>query len=148
MNEFVLYADGAYSRMQNEGAFAYIILDENGNIVKQRAYKIKNETNNRAELKAIIAGLYNIPEPDKKANVLVVSDSQYALCTLLGTWARKANQDLFEVYEQILKDRDLEIEWKWVKGHNGELYNEMCDEMCNQILGYDVNEEFAKFKKK
>ena len=30
----------------------------------------------------------------------------------------------------------------------GDKYNEMCDQMCNEILGYDVNAEFEKFKKK
>lgn len=147
MSDFVLYTDGAYSMKNNEGAFAYIILDENGNIVKKSAHKIQNETNNRAELKAIIAGLYNIPNLSEKADVLVISDSQYALCTLLGTWSRKANQDLFEVYERIQQDRELEIEWKWVKGHSGDLYNEMCDEMCNKVLGYDPSNEYAKYKK-
>lgn len=148
MKEYVIYTDGAYSMKRNEGAFAYIILDENGNIVKKAAYKITNETNNRAELKAIIAAIYNLPNKDEKVNALVVSDSQYALCTLLGTWARNANKDLFEVYERILSERELELEWKWVKGHSGDYYNEMCDAMCNNVLGYDANEEFRKFKKK
>lgn len=148
MREFVIYTDGAYSRLNNEGAFAYVILDENGSIVKKAAYKCANETNNRMELKAIIAAIYNLPNKEEKVNALVVSDSQYALCTLFGTWRRNLNQDLFDVYERIIKERKIEIEWKWVKGHNGDYYNELCDTMCNQVLGYDANAEFAKFKKK
>lgn len=148
MQEFVIYTDGAYSRLNNEGAFAYVILDKNGSIVKKAAYKCVNETNNRMELKAIIAAIYNLPNKDEKVSALVVSDSQYALCTLFGTWRRNLNQDLFEVYERIISEREIDIEWKWVKGHNGDYYNEMCDNMCNKILGYDVNAEFAKFKKK
>lgn len=148
MKEFVIYTDGAYSRLKNEGAFSYVILDNNGIIIKKAAYKCVNETNNRMELKAIIAAIYNLPNVNEKLSVLVVSDSQYALCTLFGTWRRNLNKDLFDVYERIMKDREIDIEWKWVKGHNGDYYNEMCDEMCNQILGYDVNSEFAKFKKK
>lgn len=148
MKEFVIYTDGAYSRLKNEGAFSYVILDNNGIIIKKAAYKCVNETNNRMELKAIIAAIYNLPNVNEKLSVLVVSDSQYALCTLFGTWRRNLNKDLFDVYERIMKDREIDIEWKWVKGHNGDYYNEMCDEMCNQVLGYDVNSEFAKFKKK
>ena len=148
MKEFVIYTDGAYSRLKNEGAFSYVILDNNGIIIKKAAYKCVNETNNRMELKAIIAAIYSLPNVDEKLSVLVVSDSQYALCTLFGTWRRNLNKDLFDVYERIMKDREIDIEWKWVKGHNGDYYNEMCDEMCNQVLGYDANAEFAKFKKK
>lgn len=148
MLEFVIYTDGAYSRLNNEGAFAYVILDHNGIVVKKSAHKCLNETNNRMELKAIIAALYNLPNKDEKVSVMVVSDSQYALCTLFGTWRRNSNQDLFDVYERIMKERSIDIEWKWVKGHNGDYYNEMCDEMCNKVLGYNANEEFKKFKKK
>ena len=148
MREFVIYTDGAYSRLNNEGAFSYVILDEKGCIVKKAAYKCANETNNRMELKAIIAAIYNLPNKEEQVNALVVSDSQYALCTLFGTWRRNINHDLFDVYERIIKEREIEIEWKWVKGHNGDYYNEMCDEMCNKVLGYDANAEFAKFKKK
>lgn len=148
MQEFVIYTDGAYSRLNNEGAFAYVILDVSGIVIKKAAHKCTNETNNRMELKAIIAALYNLPNKNEKVSALVVSDSQYALCTLFGTWRRNLNQDLFEVYERILKEREIDIEWKWVKGHNGNYYNEMCDTMCNQVLGYDANAEFAKFKKK
>lgn len=115
MQEFVIYTDGAYSRLNNEGAFAYVILDKNGSIVKKSAYKCVNETNNRMELKAIIAALYNLPNKDEKVSTLVVSDSQYALCTLFGTWRRNLNQDLFEVYERIISEREIDIEWKWVK---------------------------------
>lgn len=147
MKEFVIYTDGAYSMLKNEGAFAYVILDSNGVVIKKRAYRCVNETNNRMELKAIIAALYNLPNKEEKVNALVVSDSQYALCTLFGTWRRNLNKDLFDVYERILKEREIEIEWKWVKGHNSDFYNEMCDEMCNQVLGYNANEEYEKYKR-
>lgn len=147
MKEFVIYTDGAYSMLKNEGAFAFVILDGNGIVIKKRAYKCINETNNRMELKAIIAALYNLPNKEEQVNALVVSDSQYALCTLFGTWRRNLNQDLFDVYERIMKEREIEIEWKWVKGHNGDYYNEMCDEMCNQVLGYNANEEYEKYKR-
>lgn len=147
--EYVLYTDGAYSMKNNEGAFAYIILDENGKIVKKSAHKIQNETNNRAELKAIIAGIYNVPfRFDEVVNVVVLSDSQYALNTLFGGWSRNSNKDLFDVFEKIKRGRKLEFEWHWVKGHSGELFNEMCDKMCIEVLGYDPSIEYAKFKKK
>lgn len=46
------------------------------------------------------------------------------------------------------KRTHLIVECQWVRGHSGNEYNEMCDQMCNEILGYDVNAEFEKFKKK
>lgn len=142
---YIIHTDGAYSRLKDEGAFAFIICDGHDEPIRKRAYKIQHETNNRAELKAIIAAIYQLPQDAKK--VMVVSDSQYALMTLFGGWSRNANIDLFDVYENIIHTRKLEIDWCWVKGHSGDTFNEMCDEMCSRVLGYDANEEFAKFKK-
>jgi ribonuclease HI len=143
--KYIVYTDGAYSQMNDEGAYAFVILTELNNEVKRFAEKITHETNNRAELKAIIAALHQLPQDAKK--VLVESDSQYALMTLFGSWSRKKNEDLFDVYENIISKRRFVIEWSWVKGHSGDTFNEMCDEMCNQVLGYNANEEYEKYKR-
>lgn len=147
MDEFLIYTDGAYSRKNNEGAFAYIILDANGVVVKQAAHKIVNETNNRAELKAIIAAIYNLPNKGQKVKAHVISDSQYALNTLFAGWSRNTNHDLFDAFERIILERDLDIEWSWVKGHSGDFYNELCDDLCCKALGYDPSAEYARHKK-
>lgn len=117
MFDYVVYTDGAYSRKNNEGSFAYVTLDSKENVVKKGAWKITDETNNRAELKAIIAALHHLPENAK--NVCVYSDSQYALFTLFGSWARNANTDLFDVFEDVMQKRDLQVRYEWVKGHSG-----------------------------
>lgn len=145
--KYQLYTDGAYSMSHGEGAFAYVILDSEGKEVKRNAWKITNESNNRAELKAIIAGMYHLP--DDATSVTVISDSQYALNTLSGTWNGEKNADLKDVFRHsILAARDLSIEWKWVKGHSGDKYNEICDQMCVEVLGYDPEDEIKKFRKK
>ena len=143
--EYTIYTDGGYSLVHNIGAFAYVILDENKNVVKKNAWKIEHETNNRAELKAIIAGVYHLPQDC--TDVTIVSDSQYALFTLSGKWGRKSNTDLFEVWDKVKKDRNILIDYQWVRGHSGDPYNEMCDKMCNDVAGMDLNAEFEKYRK-
>lgn len=137
--DYIIHTDGAYSRIRNIGAFAYIICDGDDNEIKRNVWKICNETNNRAEVKAIIVALYHLPENAR--NVIVISDSQYALCTCSGQWARKANKDLFEIHDRIVKERQLNVSYEWVKGHSGDYYNETCDMMCNEVIGNDVNTE-------
>lgn len=143
--DFILYTDGGYSRVNDCGAFAYIMLDGDGSELKSFAKKIDHETNNRAELKAIIAGLYHIPKDNAK--VLVKSDSQYALYTCKGDWARNKNNDLFEIHDRIVRERNFDVTYEWVKGHSGNQYNERCDRMCNEAVGFDLNKEFEKYKK-
>lgn len=144
--DYIIYTDGAYSRKNDEGAFAFIILDGNGEEIKHFSKKIVGETNNRAELKAIIAAIYHLPLGAKF--VKVISDSMYALNTLSGKWARNANADLFEVWDKILSTHDYEIEYEWVKGHSGDEHNDFCDALCNDALGYDANAEYEKYKRK
>lgn len=145
---YTIYTDGAYSRQHDEGAFAYVILNSENTVVERKAYKITKETNNRAELKAIIAAFNRLP--DDADEVDIYSDSQYALNTLSGQWQQKSNEDLFKVWRKVRAEHKniKHITYNWVKGHNGNVYNEICDQLCNDVLGYDANAEFEKYKKK
>ena len=143
---YTIYTDGGYSQMNDIGAFAYVMLDDKENVLKKNAWKIEKETNNRAELKAIIAGVHHLPMD--ATDVRIISDSQYALNTLSGKWQRKSNTDLFHIYDKIIKERRLNVVYEWVRGHDGNQYNEMCDKMCSDVAGMDLNAEFAKYKKK
>ena len=143
--QYIIYTDGAYSMMNDEGAYAFVILTELNNEVKRFAKKITHETNNRAELKAIINGVLQLPQD--ATDVVVYSDSQYALNTLSGKWKRKLNKDLFKIWDDVTKERNLNIEYKWVKGHAGNEYNELCDKLCNDAIGYDANVETDVFRK-
>lgn len=143
--DYVIYTDGGYSIKANIGAYAYVMLNRKGKVVKQQAKKMIGETNNRAEIKAILNALYDLPED--ATYVCVVSDSQYALKTCAGIWARKSNTDLFDWLDAYLKRRPLDITFRWVRGHSGDQWNEKCDELCNQAAGMDLNAEYSKYKK-
>lgn len=142
--DYIIYAGGSYSYTRNEGAFAYVMLDGRGNHVKQFAKKITNETSNRAELKAIIAALYHLPEGAK--HIRVISSSKYALGALFKDWSRNANTDLFEVYDKVVSEHSYEIDSMWVKSRSVD-YFELVKGLCNSVLGYDANAEFEKYKK-
>ena len=144
--DYIVYSDGGYSMKHNVGAFAFVIVNSKEEVVCRYAKKIENETNNRAELKGMIAGLHCLPKDAKY--VQVISDSQYALNTCSGKWSRNANEDLFPIHDKIVSERDLVVEYKWVKGHNGNLFNEMCDEMCNRASGVDLNAEYERYRNK
>ena len=142
-NKYTVYTDGGYHLPKNEGAFAFVILQA-GRIIHKEATVIRDETNNRGELKAIINAVAWCP---KGAEIELFSDSQYAIKTLNGEWARKKNKDLFERWEKILKDKTPELTLNWVPGHSGNEYNEMCDRMCNEAVGYDLNAWIPKKEK-
>lgn len=99
-------------------------------------------TNQIAEITAAIEGLARVPE---KAVVELVSDSQYVLKGLTEWrkgWERKgwrnskgepvANLELWKKLFDIADARTVTT--RWVRGHTGDLYNEMADSLANRAL--------------
>lgn len=144
--DYLVYTDGGYSIQRKEGAGAYVIVDPNSDtIVTQGTIKVQNETNNRAEIKGIIEAMKALP-PGVKVKVL--TDSQYSIGVLdkYSSWKPSKNFDLIGEFKAIEKKKQLDVKWEWVKGHSGNRYNEMCDRLCNEAVGYDLNAEFEKYK--
>lgn len=133
--EYIIYTDGGYSRSSDVGAYAYVVL-QSEKVITTFAKKVERSTNNRCELLAIIKGVESLP---KGSSVLVKSDSQYCIGVLSGKFNRKKNLDLIEEYLHRIKENGLKVKFEWVKGHNGYIYNEMCDTLCNEVAGCDLN---------
>lgn len=130
LNNYIVYTDGAYSSSRDQGGIGVVVLKDNKPILKY-SKMYKNTTNNRMELGAIIVALKAIRKPID--SVIIYTDSMYCVgCASLG-WKRKKNQLLWKVF-----DRELErvnalcpsIEFKHVKGHEGNYYNEVCDKLA------------------
>lgn len=114
-------------RRKYTGGAAYVILHD-GKVYKQGNYGTIDTTISRMELLAVICGVGHCPQG---AIVTVHSDSQYALKTLSGVYAAHKNLDLMEKFRKHSAHL-AHIQWKWVKGHNGTEYNELCDRLANE----------------
>ena len=84
-----------------------------------------NTTNNRMELTAVIEALTFINDGSVYE---IYTDSQLTLNCAIGKWKRKANLDLWKQFDDEYKHK--QVEWKWVKAHNGDEYNEMVDKIA------------------
>lgn len=143
MYDFEIYTDGGYSMQADLGAFAYVIL-QNGEEIKRFSQKIEHETNNRAEIKAIMGSVLSLP---KGSSAIAYSDSQYALGVLSGKYKAKKNTDLVEFYRLSVRKLKLKVKYEWVRGHNGNKWNEVCDQLCNEAAGLDLNKNIPKKEK-
>ena len=137
MKEVQIFTDGACSGNPGPGGYG-VILKYNG-IEKTLAKGYKNTTNNRMEMRAVIAGLSALNE---KCHVRIYSDSKYIVDAVNKGWAKKwknngwkrnkkefaLNIDLWEQLLQLIAKH--EIEFIWVKGHAGHDENERCDKMA------------------
>ncbi|OAI52185.1 ribonuclease HI [Betaproteobacteria bacterium SCGC AG-212-J23] len=97
-------------------------------------------TNNRMELTAVIRALEALKRP---SHVSVYTDSQYVqkgISEWIHTWKRKGwrtadknpvkNEDLWRRLDEVAAQH--EVEWHWVRGHDGHPENERADELANR----------------
>lgn len=128
--EYVAYTDGGCQNLSvyGEGGSSYIILKE-GKVIKTASKGFLNTSNNRMEMLSIISAINSVP---KGSSITIYSDSQYAIYVFTGKWKPKLNRDLVIRYHQYAKD--ITVKFVWIKGHNGNPYNEMVDELCTQAI--------------
>lgn len=127
MSKYIAYTDGGCQNtsIYGEGGSAYLII-HNGEVIKTASKGFLRTTSNRMEMLAIISAVCSVPNG---SDLLVYSDSQYAINTLSGNWKPKKNHDLIYQYNERIKNLSS-VSFRWVKGHNGNKYNEMVDSMC------------------
>jgi len=130
----VVYTDGACKGNPGPGGWGWVVPDgprSNGGEPLT--------TNQRMELTAALDALRSLP-----GTVVVVSDSTYVVnCFRDGWWkgwkkrgwknAKKepvANRDIWEPLIDLYLSRSDEIEFRWVKGHAGNEWNEVADKLA------------------
>ena len=137
MKHVEIYTDGACRGNPGVGGWGAILV-YNG-IEKEISGGERETTNNRMELMGAIAGLEALKEP---CAVTLISDSKY-LCDAINqgwleSWKAKGwkkadkkpvlNPDLWTRLDRLLQIHSVTFEW--VKGHNGNKYNERCDKLA------------------
>lgn len=134
MSNYVVYTDGAYSALRNQGAIAFIILKDN-KCVSRFSKIINNTTNQRAEQLACIYALESIKT---SSNITIYSDSAYVVNTYNAGWKRKVNLDLWDRLDKA-KDKH-NVTFIHVKGHSDNLYNNLCDFLATNESKEEVSE--------
>ncbi|AAQ58931.1 ribonuclease HI [Chromobacterium violaceum] len=101
----------------------------------------RGTTNNRMEIMAVIRALAALNRPCK---VVVYTDSQYVqkgISEWIHGWKARGwktaakepvkNADLWQQLDAE-RNRHLDVEWRWVKGHAGHEFNERADQLANK----------------
>lgn len=135
---YVCYTDGSGLTSENLNpericGSGYIILHK-GKVVKYNAKGFKYTNVQRMEMLAIISALASCPEG---AYVDLYSDSQYAVYAFsCDKMIAKKNFDLLDRYKEYTKHLDG-IRLHWIKGHNGNRWNEIVDDLASSAF-YDL----------
>lgn len=144
-----IYTDGATSKNGQEGAiggWAFVILDDYGNIWKKGMGSASNVTNNVCELMAVIQACELVQ--DRFALFTVYSDSAYLVNCYKQKWYKTwmgngwvnskkepvANKELWQRLIPFFQNERFNFEK--IKGHAGDYYNEMVDRMAVEARTY------------
>lgn len=137
MKKVEIYTDGACTGNPGKGGFGAVLI-YNGN-EKRISSGFRKTTNNRMELMAAIEALKLLKE---ECVVDLYSDSKYLTDAInknwLSSWQKNGwkkadkkpvlNRDLWEQLTALLEKHS--VSFIWVKGHDGNEYNEICDSMA------------------
>lgn len=137
-----VYADGASKGNPGLGGWGYVILFPVGDPLTNYGGK-HNATNNQMELQAVIEALKELHEiSHHNVEICVFTDSTYVqkgISEWIKGWkkngwqtaAKKPVKNVNQWKELDALQENLQIEWRWVKGHAGNKYNEMADGLAN-----------------
>jgi ribonuclease HI len=142
MKEVNIYTDGACSGNPGAGGYGAILCYRDKSREISAGYRLT--TNNRMELKAAIEALRLLKEP---CQVTLWSDSKYLVEAInqhwLDGWKKKNFMDPktkqkrvnFDLWEQLSEQLSRHnVQFIWVKGHDGHPQNERCDELAVSAL--------------
>ena len=148
MNRVEIYTDGACKG--NPGPGGWGVLLKSGGTEKELFGGERVTTNNRMELMAVIMALQALKRP---CHVVLHADSQYVLKGMtewLAGWKAKGwktaakqpvkNVDLWQTLDALVSATEHKIDWRWVKGHNGDPGNERADELANRGVELALNQ--------
>jgi ribonuclease HI len=132
-----IFTDGACKGNPGPGGWGAIL--RMGRHEKELAGSDPSTTNNRMELTAAIRGLSALIE---SCNVTLYTDSRYVIDGITkwvhgwkrNGWVNASKQPVrnADLWHDLIEVAQLhEIDWQWVKGHDGHPENERADKLAS-----------------
>ena len=143
--QITIYTDGACNPNPGPGGWAAILLHPDGT-AQELSGAVAHTTNNQMEMQAVLSALQSLSGPHY---ITLYTDSKYlkqGITEWLPGWQARGwqtkgkqavkNQELWQALAQEIQPHQLE--WKWVKGHAGNEWNERADELARSMLPQTV----------
>lgn len=144
MKKVIIYTDGASRGNPGHGGWGALLIC--GKHEKELCGYQAEVTNNQMELTAAIKALEELKEP---CDITLYTDSKYVMQGLtewMPNWkknnwktaARKPvkNKELWIELDDLAQKH--QINWQWVKGHNGDPGNERADALANRGIDREL----------
>jgi len=135
-----IYTDGACSGNPGAGGWA-VVVTQQGHILEKWGGYEPITTNNRMELTAAVEALRFLKHDEP---AIIHTDSNYlrlGITEWIPHWKQKKwktarkkpvkNKDLWEKLDQLNHPK---IQWRYVAGHSGDRFNDLCDKIAKQYI--------------
>jgi ribonuclease HI len=134
-----IHTDGGCQPNPGVGGWAAVLA--HGEKIRELSGGAPETTNNRMEMTACIEALNALKRPCK---VFLYTDSEYVkrgITEWLPGWKKKnwrrgkdpvKNVDLWQALDAAVQRHA--VDWRWVRGHNGNPMNERCDELATAAI--------------
>jgi ribonuclease HI len=146
MRKIEIFSDGCAVPNPGRGGFGTIIRENGQDKHIFRGYKLT--TNNRMELMGVLAGFEGLNE---RCEVVICSDSKYVVNCIRERWyaewirknkTEKKNLDLWYRFAGLAQKHKVTA--YWVRGHNGHVENEICDQLAEKAMySREVENDFV-----
>ncbi len=137
-DRIIVYTDGACRGNPGPGGWAWAVPGG-----RYASGADPHTTNQRMEITAALEALRALT-PGAPAAIDVVSDSTYVVKCFTDSWWRGwirrnwknsqnkpvANRDLWEPLIELAVSSDVDVGFRWVKGHSGDYWNDRVDELA------------------
>ena len=140
MTPVEIYTDGACKGNPGPGGWGAIL--KSGQFEKELFGGELGTTNNRMEMMAVIEALSALKQP---CEVTLYLDSEYVrkgITEWIQGWKARGwrtaakqpvkNVDLWQALDALVAGGGHKIDWRWVRGHNGNPGNERADMLANR----------------
>ncbi len=141
----IAYTDGSSLGNPGPGGYGLILLETEKKVKKEINQGYRLTTNNRMELLAVIVALEMLKKPNTP--ITIYTDSKYVVDAVEKKWVfgwmkknfkGKKNEDLWRRFLRIYPKH--QVQFVWVKGHAGNVWNERADELA--VLASNTKENF------
>jgi ribonuclease HI len=148
-----LYSDGGCRGNPGPGAYAFVIQEHSGEVLAEGVEYEAYTTNNKMELSGPLKGLSELLEilPAKGRDPLltkikIITDSKYVVDGMKSWvqswktrgWKKADNKtpENVELWQELdsLREKFMQVDWMWVRGHIGHPQNEYCDRKANEVM--------------
>ena len=141
-----IYTDGAAKGNPGPAGWGAVFLFDKK--IFEMGGRSDHATNNQMELSGPIEALKHLKQKNTQGNpvynVEIVSDSKYVILGITewifnwqkNNWRNAAKKPVLnrELWEDLYKlTEELKPKWTYVKGHNGDKYNERADEIATSF---------------